>query len=119
MILHVHVVEFVQTIIFRCGEGCTHIAGLLFALEGRPQTDEMQDLPCTSKPCQWNQPSKRKKNSRPITDINFKRIRYEDTLKVKEKKIAKYNVDSISFRNSLCAKLGNTSNAALFDIIPP
>uniref|UniRef100_A0A8W8KYV8 SWIM-type domain-containing protein n=1 Tax=Magallana gigas TaxID=29159 RepID=A0A8W8KYV8_MAGGI len=39
-----------------CGEGCTHIAGLLFALEGRPSIDELEDMPCTSKPCQWNQP---------------------------------------------------------------
>lgn len=79
----------------------------------------MEDLPCTSKPCRWNQPSKKKKETRPIRDINFKRIRYEDTLKVNKKKTAKYNVDSISFRNSLCAKLGNTSRAVLFDIIPP
>ena len=78
----------------------------------------MEDIPCTSKPCQWNQPSKRKKESVPVKDITFKRIKYEDTLKVKEKKTAKYIVDSNSFRNSLCAKLGNTSRAVLFDIIP-
>ena len=104
---------------FSCGEGCTHIAGLLFALEGRLPEDELSDLPCTSKPCQWNQPRKRKKDPRPITDISFKRVRYEDTLKVKEKKTVKYDVDTISFRNSLCAKLGQSSRAAIFDIIPP
>lgn len=76
-------------------------------------------MPCTSKPCQWNQPSKRKKDSRPITDISFKRIRYENTLTVKEKKTVNYHVETVSFRNSLCSKLGNDSRAALFDIIPP
>ena len=104
---------------FRCGEGCTHIAGLLFALEGRPPSDELEDEACTSKPCQWNQPNKKKKHSRPVNEINFKRVRYEDSLKVKEKKTAKYNVDSILFRDTLCAKLGNNSRAALFDILPP
>ena len=79
----------------------------------------MEDIPCTSKPCQWNQPCKRKKESMPVKDITLKHIKYENTLKVKEKKTAKYNVDSNSFRNSLCAKLGNTSIAVLFDIIPP
>lgn len=40
-------------------------------------------------------------------------------MKVKEKKIAKYSVDSNAFNDSLCAKLGNTSTAVLFDIILP
>lgn len=104
---------------FSCGEECTHIAGLLFALEGKPFIDELEDMPCTSKPCQWNQPSKRKTDSRPITDISFKRIRYEDTLTVKENKTVNYHVDTVSFRNSLCSKLVKNSRAALFDIIPP
>lgn len=37
-----------------------HTAGLLFALEGKPSIDELEDMPCTSKPCQLNQPSKKK-----------------------------------------------------------
>lgn len=41
------------------GEGCTHVAGLLFVLARRPVTDD--DVPCMSKPCEWNRPSKRKK----------------------------------------------------------
>lgn len=86
---------------FSCGEGCIHIAGLLFALEA---IDELEDMPCTSKPCQWNQPSKRKKDSRPITDISFKRIRYENTLTVKEKKTVNYHVETVSFRNSCVQK---------------
>ena len=107
---------------FSCGEGCTHVAGLLFALEGRPSkeaADDMADPPCTSKPCQWNRPNKRKKESRPIQDISFKRIKYEHTLKEKQKKVATCTIDNNSFRNTLCAKLGNSSRAAIFDILPP
>ncbi|XP_053400508.1 uncharacterized protein LOC128557295 [Mercenaria mercenaria] len=61
------------------GEGCTHVAGLLFALEGRPITpvEDDDNVPCTSKPCQWNQPSKRKKETRPVKDLTFKRISSE------------------------------------------
>jgi hypothetical protein len=94
----------------------------LFALEGRPvkeAADDMEDLPCTSKPCQWNRPNKRKKETRPIQDISFKRIKYENTLKEKKKKVASYKVDNDSFRNTLCGKLGNSSRAAFFDILPP
>ncbi|KAL3874229.1 hypothetical protein ACJMK2_037274 [Sinanodonta woodiana] len=98
-----------------CGEGCTHVAGLLFALKGRPvkgAADDMEDLPCTSKPCQWNRPNKRKKETRPIQDISFKRIKYENKLKEKKKKVASYKVDNDSFRNTLCGKLGNSSRGA-------
>lgn len=39
--------------------------------------------------------------------------------KVKEKKTFTYKVGSITFRNSLCAKLGNKSRAAIYYVIPP
>ncbi|XP_053382010.1 uncharacterized protein LOC128549398 [Mercenaria mercenaria] len=80
------------------GEGCSHVAGLLFALEGRPITPVEDDdsVPCTSKPCQWNQPSKRKKETRPVKDLTFKRIRYEDNISPKQKKTPKYKVDPVN-----------------------
>lgn len=74
----VQTVNFIKQCLIQLWWGCTHIASLLFTL------DEMEDLPCTSKPCQWNQPSKRKKDSRSITD--------EDTLKVKKKRNKKANI---------------------------
>ncbi|XP_061186982.1 uncharacterized protein LOC133195130 [Saccostrea echinata] len=55
------------------GEGCTHVAGLLFALEGRPVTDD--DVPCTSKPCEWKRANKRKKDTKPVQDMSFKKIK--------------------------------------------
>lgn len=40
-------------------------------------------------------------------------------LTVKGKKTLNYHVETVSFRNCLCSKLGNHSRDALFDIIPP
>ncbi|KAH3703342.1 hypothetical protein DPMN_078376 [Dreissena polymorpha] len=56
-----HRFEKILIVLFQTWRRCTHIAGLLFALEGRPQSDEIEDAACTSKPCQWNQSSKKKK----------------------------------------------------------
>ena len=96
----------------------------MFAIEGCPhQTKE--DLACTSKPCEWNKPSKRIKEPRSIEDINFKKVKYEDSEKSNSKEKnsnlntnVSYKVDGISFREKLCNKLGNSSRAALFDILP-
>ncbi|KAJ8310544.1 hypothetical protein KUTeg_012409 [Tegillarca granosa] len=77
------------------GEGCTHVAGLLFALEGQPLTKN-DEIPCTSQPCQWNQPSKRKRETKPVHEISFKKIKYDtDTTigKKKSRKHVKFNID--------------------------
>ena len=104
---------------YRLGEGCTHIAGLLFALEGRESNDD-EDTPCTSKTCQWNQPTKRTKETKPVEQIQFKRIKYGEEAPEKERKeVNKFNVDKVKFKDSLIAKLGNESNAALFCLMPP
>ena len=59
----------------------------MFALEGRPVTED--DVPCTSKPSEWNRPSKRKKDTKPVQDMSFKKIKLsgED---VKKKKTVNY-----------------------------
>lgn len=94
------------------GEGCTHVAGLLFALEGRLFTDA--DVPYTSKPCEWNRRSKKKrKDTKPVRDLSLKKIKLSGE-NVKNKKTVNYKVYSIKFRSSLCAKLGNNSRAAIF-----
>lgn len=102
--------------IYSLGEGCTHVAGLLFALEGRPVTED--DVPCTSKPCEWNRPSKKKKDTKPVQDMSFKKISLPGE-NVKKKKTMNYNVESIKFRNSLCAKLGNPHVLLFFTYFHP
>ncbi|XP_052778029.1 uncharacterized protein LOC128215381 [Mya arenaria] len=58
------------------GEGCTHIAGLLFALAGHAADSD--DTACTSKPCGWNKPRKRKNGAKTIENITFKKIGIND-----------------------------------------
>lgn len=103
---------------FRLGEGCTHIAGLLFALEGKETIEE--NVPCTSQPCQWNKPSKRVKETRPVEQISFKRIKYGEkvTAEKVEKERNKFKIDKTKFRASLTTNLGNDSKAALFCLLP-
>lgn len=113
---------------FRLGEGCTHIAGLLFALENITETEEGNnevDTPaCTSKPCEWNKPSKRSKTCKTVDEITFKRIKYdnngEDKCKKdkREVKIKSSGANSLNFRDVLCAKL-ITTRAAIFDLLEP
>lgn len=62
------------------------------------------DVPCTSKPCEWNRQSKSKNDTKPVQDMSFKKIKLSGE-NVKKKKTVNYNVDSIKFRNSLYAKL--------------
>ena len=87
-----------------------------FALEGRPSRDD--DVQCTS--CEWNQPSKRNTlNPCRTWILKWKNYMWVVWEKVKEKKTFTYKVGSITFRNSLCAKLGNKSRAAIYYVIPP
>lgn len=57
------------------GEGCTHIAGLLFSLENISTTDKNEE-PCTSKPCEWSKPRKRKRKADMVKNIQFKKLKY-------------------------------------------
>jgi hypothetical protein len=97
---------------FRLGEGCTHVEGLLFAIEALSQED---NTPCS----QWNKSLKRNLSGEKVANIKFKRIKYD----------AKLTVDSESKKNpascvlnkgdffftNLCNNLGN-SNAVLFHL---
>ena len=45
------IVIIINTVIFRCGEVCSHVAAILFKVERLEITKET----CTSLPCTWNQ----------------------------------------------------------------
>lgn len=69
-------------------------------------------------PCEWNRPNKKRKDTKPVQNMSFKKIKLSGE-NVKNKKPVNYKVDSIKFRNSLCEKLGNNSRAAIFYILLP
>ena len=54
---------------------CNHVAATLFALEGyfKHQTKESENVSCTSKPCTWNIPRKRKVDNLVISDCKFRK----------------------------------------------
>jgi hypothetical protein len=128
--LKLHDVELGLSLVFhfRLGEWCTHIAGLLFALENITETQEKNEVDtaaCTSKPCGWNKPSKRSKTCKTVDEIKFKRIKYDndkekEILKCKRKTEIKLKPSSAScnFRDKICSKLG-TTRAVIFDLLEP
>ncbi|XP_076080580.1 uncharacterized protein LOC143051582 [Mytilus galloprovincialis] len=106
------------------GEGCTHIAGLLFKLEACAQ--EKENTACTSKPCNWNKGGKRKKDPQEVLNISFKKLKYGGNEPCANEKKNKFIVkNSITdqgqdFLSLLTAKLGNLNySPAIFDLVAP
>lgn len=67
---------------------CNHLAATLFALEDKTATENgmvaakvqsrtPENIPCTSKPCKWNVPSrKRKLEPQPVQSVKFQKHEY-------------------------------------------
>jgi hypothetical protein len=55
------------------GEACNHIAALLFAVEdyvnNHIKNTDKDSISCTSRPCEWNRPRKRKLSPKKIDDV--------------------------------------------------
>jgi hypothetical protein len=103
----------------RLGEGCTHISGLLFALEAN--STKQKEIPCTSKPCNWNKGGKRKKDSQEVSDIQFKKLKYgsEPCKPSNKKHIALPQTAAQDFFVSLTSKLSSSKSCpVLFDLLP-
>lgn len=65
---------------------CNHVTATMFALDEyckqRTKTEsDPSDLSCTSKPCKWNVPRKRKGNVMPIANIKFAKHDYSKSKK--------------------------------------
>lgn len=73
-----------SSFVFRLGEACNHIAALLFALEDYVKSHNnttSDNIACTSKPCEWNKPRKRKLSPKRIDEIrpvNTSMGKYQD-----------------------------------------
>ena len=64
---------------------CNHLTATLFAIEDQWDnvasvtggiSQPQNSIPCTSQPCQWNLPSKRKLNPEPIQSLKFAKHEY-------------------------------------------
>ena len=92
---------------------CNHVAATLFALEqhfkdrGKKTTIDT-DESCTSMPCQWNVPRKRKGPVQPINQMSFVKHDY-----AKEKKIPKLH----SMHNALPKSWENEKVAKMFEMM--
>ena len=51
------------------GEACNHIAALLFAIEDYAKVTSEGEISCTSLPCEWNRPRKRKLSPKRISNL--------------------------------------------------
>lgn len=66
---------------------CNHLAATLFAMEdifinlNKSKETENDQLPCTSKPCTWNVPIKRKHEATAIQEEKFEKHIYSKTRK--------------------------------------
>ena len=69
---------------------CNHLATTLFAMEdifnktANQKEPESDQVPCTSKPCTWNVPGKRKQEPTIIQDIKFQKHVYGKKVKAPE-----------------------------------
>ncbi|KAJ8310074.1 hypothetical protein KUTeg_011939 [Tegillarca granosa] len=93
------------------------IRGFNFYKEGNCDSEES----CTSGPCEWSKPKKRKKEPDVVENITFKKIKYgPDSVGRPAKPFPEIIPQSEHFRTSLCCKLSNiNSNAVLLDLLPP
>lgn len=70
---------------------CNHLAATLFAIEdkqGRPaERDTTEDVPCTSKPCKWSVPPKRRSEPTTIREVNFEKHIWRKEGKRKSKSV--------------------------------
>ena len=70
---------------------CNHLAATLFAIEdkqGRPaERDTTEDVPCTSKPCKWSVPPKRRSEPTTIREVNFEKHIWRNEGKRKSKSV--------------------------------
>ena len=60
------------------GEACNHIAALLFAIEDYVKVTNEGQVSCTSLPCEWNKPRKKKLSPKRISNLQPVRHQYDE-----------------------------------------
>ena len=91
--------------IFRKSASCTHVSALLHALSALhapsafepsiqrvDSDDEEESLPCTSQPCRWKPPKKRKESTLRLSDAEFVKHDYAKPVKKKIKQVENFDL---------------------------
>jgi len=68
---------------FREGEGCNHIAALLYAIADITEQKRDGKLAPTSMKCKWNNPRKRKLSPKKSQDLALRIVRHGEKVSVK------------------------------------
>lgn len=97
---------------------CTHVSALLHALSAlntpsfKPgvtasDSDDEDEtaVPCTSQPCHWKQPKKRKDSTLRLSDASFEKHDYAKPVKRKIRPVEDFDPRLVSFRNSAKSRL--------------
>lgn len=98
--------------LFRQSASCTHVSALLHALSALntstfqpgdcgPTSDDEDEaaVPCTSQPCRWKQPKKRKESNLRLSDASFEKHDYAKPVKRKIRSVEDFDPRPESFQN--------------------
>ena len=98
---------------------CTHVSALLHALRALNNThtfkppgasvdgnaSEDEATPCTSQPCRWKAPTKRKESTLHLSDATFQKHEYSKPIKRKIQNMEDFDPRPESFRGSTQSRL--------------
>lgn len=73
-----------------------------------PVADDEEDensIPCTSQPCQWKPPKKRKESTLRLSDAMFEKHDYAKPVKRKVRQVEDFDPRPVSFRGSASSRL--------------
>lgn len=111
-------IPIMSVLLYRQSASCTHVSALLHALSALNTTsvfrpcmsvnDDEEDeasIPCTSKPCQWKPPRKRKESTLRLSDASFEKHDYAKPVKRKVQSVEDFDPRPEAFRGTASSKL--------------
>ena len=105
---------------FRQSASCTHVSALLSALNpnapslaSRGSVVENDPVPCTSLPCQWKPPRKRKESALRISDACFEKHEYSKPVKRKSISVEDFDPRPQKYRGQVSSVGKNARRTAV------
>ena len=111
MYLYQHIINIIVCIVLSKSASCTHVSALLHALSAlhapsafEPPMQEVdsddESLPCTSQPCRWKAPKKRKESTLCLADATSVKHDYAKPHKKKIRQVEDFDPRPDSFRGT-------------------